>query len=840
MTATLRATAVALFLGAAPAAADDIGNRLSSYEQEVRNFNVDAVALNDASPVQDGRRLVDAQVAFSLGEYDRAALILFDLIGRSGVSASDKEPATYYLGESLFQKGDKGAAYQYFAELATAPSGKYYEQALERLVEIAIVQNDPSGGAEALGKLEGIAGRSAAVPYIKGKFAFSQNRFDDALAAFNEVPKGSQWELQSLYFSGATHVAKKDLEKATDVFTDLISRKPKTAIDRRVIELGELALGRIYYEREQPLKSVDAYLLIDRHSDLFSDALYEAAWVYVKNKQYDKALAALQLLAESDASSSKTSTTRILEGNLRIRKAQSIRQAQVNGQPLPGDTADPAAEYDKAAQTFQETHDINLPSYQALSALVDGNLDAAAFVEQVAGRSQHVFSASTPLPDAAAQALRDQPEVQQIVIIETDLGSVKSDIAESESIIGRLEGVIASGDRTTVFPQLAARRLRIAAIEDDLIAIRNQLADRQLRLVNSSGALAQLTAARKDLAQRNAVIHNAENAYADRVRAAHAEYNRIDAEATEISGVIDSTQAIAIALRKYAGSSGTRSGLGDSQRGQIEAALQAAAKDAESIEDELASIRREITLGKDLSGVNDDGLARARELRQQLKAAQDGEQRALSAAAGASRDRNESSALGNLSDRAARLADALAATEQAIDRAAAQGLEQIKAQLAQERQSLVAYRQELADYEGQGRAAGAAALAGSVKDVLAKFYDVIVRTDVGGVDVAWSQKQDTDDDLKRLNLARNRELKQLQDEFKDVLDDGAKKPRASKPTDEAPAEGQPRSASPDKASGTPENDRIRPVEQPKSDGKTDAKPAVKPGDSKAPKSGGNK
>ena len=69
-------------------------------------------------------------------------------------------------------------------------------------------------------------------------------------------------------------------------------------------------------------------------------------------------------------------------------------------------------------------------------------------------------------------------------------------------------------------------------------------------------------------------------------------------------------------------------------------------------------------------------------------------------------------------------------------------------------------------------------LGASFKDVKAKFYDVIVRTDVGNVDVAWSQKEDNDDDLKRLNLARSRELKQLKDEFKDILDEGTQKPSA--------------------------------------------------------------
>jgi len=96
---------------------------------------------------------------------------------------------------------------------------KYYQQALVRLVEIAIVQNDIAAGTEAMGKLSATNGASGAVAYVKGKLAFAQAKHDEALAAFSEVPKGSEWELQALYYSGAVQVAKKDLAKATDTYT---------------------------------------------------------------------------------------------------------------------------------------------------------------------------------------------------------------------------------------------------------------------------------------------------------------------------------------------------------------------------------------------------------------------------------------------------------------------------------------------------------------------------------------------------------------------------------------------------------------------------------------------
>ena len=272
----------------------------------------------------------------------------------------------------------------------------------------------------------------------------------------------------------------------------------------------------------------------------------------MKSKQFDKALRALELLEESDPGTSRTPTTRILEGNLRIRKAQAIRLAQITGTSLTNDTQDPGIEYDKAVKIFNDTHDQYYPSYQAISQVVDGNMDAAAFVDQLAGRTTHTVTSAPPIPDAAAQWLRDEPAVQRIVDAEQDLGEIANNIRRSEQTIERLQAVIATNDRTNVYPAIASRRHRIAAIEASLVGIRNELADQQLRLVDSSGDLAQLSAARKQLAQQYAQLGDPEAQYSGRVRDTRAGYDAIETTATEIESALDSTQAMAIAMRKYA------------------------------------------------------------------------------------------------------------------------------------------------------------------------------------------------------------------------------------------------------------------------------------------------
>src|ERR1044071_7628536 len=96
--------AAALLLAPALASADDIEKKLAAYESEARALGTNLPEPGKVSQATGQRRLVDAEVAFSLGDYDTAALMLFDLASKPG---PDQVTALYYLGESLYQKGDK-------------------------------------------------------------------------------------------------------------------------------------------------------------------------------------------------------------------------------------------------------------------------------------------------------------------------------------------------------------------------------------------------------------------------------------------------------------------------------------------------------------------------------------------------------------------------------------------------------------------------------------------------------------------------------------------------------------------------------------------------------------
>jgi hypothetical protein len=771
----------------APAARADIVSdtekQLNGYRSEVQQLDKDLIKPKRSSkPAGDlAQRLVDAEVAFAVGRYDECALILYDFVGQ-GTKPRDYDIALYYLAESLFQKGDKVAARTYFSTLAKEQTGsKYYQQSLERLVELAIILGDPAGIEEWLAAMDRLpAGtRRPSIAYVRGKWEAYQDHNDEALSWFAQVPKGSEYDFQAQYYSATVHIAKNDLGKATDAFDALLREAPQSTSDRRVLELTQLALGRLYYERDQPSKSIDSYLLVDRHSDLFDEALYEVAWVYVKGKQFDKALRALELLALTDPLSSKTPTVKILEGNLRIRKAQMVKARLDLGGKVEGKS--PSEEYDLANKIFTDTHDTYVVPHDELKKILDDKTDPEQFVAQVTGRSSRTFQVNATMPEIAAAWLREDPEVARVVAIEGDLGEIQDNISETERTIERIEISMGSANRVNLFPKLAEKRNRGTDIQERLLKIQINLLDEQRKgATGNLGAVDQLTEQRKQAAAELAALPNAEKDYQERIAAAKGEYDKLDQAASESQVAIESTDATVAALKKYLADQGDT--LPKVQKAKIEKEIAELEPEVAAMRAELDDIRRQIILGRDEAGTGDETAMRGRELRKKLRAAIDAEQAAMTGAGG-------NRQLGQLSDDASQIANQIDKMNDEIDRLVDEALGDVREQLAKEKADLNSYRSEFLTYEAQSRALGGTVLGRAFKDTKTKFYDVVIRSDVGLVDVSWSQKEDVDADLARYNLQKNRELKQLRDEFRDLLEDDAMKSNTAPPAPAPPPPG---------------------------------------------------
>lgn len=800
------ALAVTLLGGAAHAAPlDTIGAKLIEYEAEIRQIGRQITAPKEigmrGTDISE-RRLINAQVAFGVGNYDDAAIMLYDLVEK-GSTERWYDEALYFLAESLFQKKDYIGARNYFLRVVDdiGAQSTYYQQSLERLIELSLKLHDETDvprWLDALSKVPASKRRSS-VPYVRGRYMYFSGDFETAAAAFQEVPSDSEYYIRARYFLGATHVARGELADAATVFTELAREKPQTEDDKRVVELSHLALGRLYYERDQPGKAIDEYLMISRKSDLFDQALFEIAWVYVKDRQFDKALRALELLALANPESAMLPDVRILEGNLRIRKAAVLEESGASGNAVE--------EYDKAMGVFEDTRDTFEVPRAEIERIIAEREDPRKYVNQITGRSSETFDVdAAKLPAVAVAWLREEPEVGRVVDLDQDLITIRADLDVAESNLTRVERALASPSKVNVFPALAEKRSRLTEITEDLMAMRRELANERAAMYakyasgDEVAAFERVRADRQRVEQELAALPDAGLAYSERVAEARAKYDALAARAQQLEVLVDKTQARLVAVEKYLADQ-RAAGVPEETLAQYKVRVDELRAEVTALRAEIAALRTDITLGKDQAGVGDREALRARELRADLERLLDEEQRMFGevAARMSGADRTRADQIASLETRAAAMQSDIEGVDGQIDEIVDVALAEVRTAVAEERARLVEYRRELEELEAEAQEVGGEVLSASFGKVSNKFYEVLVRSDVGVIDVAWANRERATRGAKRLNLDRARERRMLDDEFREVLDAQREVERSNNPAVPPPASPPPTTPAPEGA-----------------------------------------
>jgi TolA-binding protein len=801
----------------------EIGGRLAELRDEVTNLGKD-VEPPDRSPAaaraRASRQLIDAQIALGTGDHDAAAVLLYDFIEDHPESRS-YDAALFYLAEALFQRDDHLTSRERFTELMQriGPSSRFYQQALERLVELSLALRDDTDVERWLAALDRVppAQLRPSVHYVRGKYTYSRDRFQDALQHFGQVPIDTDYFFQARYFMGVCYVALGSLENAHAVYRDLVTREPPRrtrnqprnqpgaggvggvggvglgagAADAdevyrdslRVIELSHLALGRIYYDTNYLPQAVDAYLEVDRKSDLFEEAAYEIAWVFVKLKQFDKALLAIELLGRIAPGTSLVPSVEILEGNLRIRKAQALSVTSAR---------ESAAEYKRALATFEDTRERFAIAHEELGRVMDDRLDARMFLDQLAGRTAETFEVRATLPEMAAAWLRQEAGVQRVVAVEQNLEQIASDVRTSERAIERLEHALAEPSRSNVFPALAKKRVRGVEILEEVFALRRRIAraERGVILRHASederATLAELELRRDALARELASLPSGEVAHGERIARARNAVAALGEDTAEATRVIDAATAKLVALDKYLHDRGqkaskTASKAGKGSSSDAEATAEAR-KDMAELREELASLREELdrlrrdtTLAKDRAGTGDEAALRASALRVELRRALENEQGLMLRIAGRmdGDDRERGQAIATLLGAAQELTGDVDALERLIDEVVEVELEDARSALVEEKARLAVIKRELGDHEAEARELGGAVVSASFAAAKQKLYEILVRADVGVVDVGWSKKEDGDEAVRRVDLDRLREERMIEDELRLLFGDDA-------------------------------------------------------------------
>ena len=764
--------AAAPALGQSKGSIDELAAQVEQVAKHIENArnNIDLVekqyTLREemSDEVLRLQRFSDGEIQYLLGDYGNASVLFYDLVANKDFQTSNKyDDALFYLADSLYQLKNYLGARLYLKQLLALKAG-HYKEALARYLEIAGRLNEFVGIDDYITQARGLSGGELPpeLTYVYAKWLFRREdlpvkeriaRAQGIFAGLANAQTGP-FKFQSAYYIGVGSVRVREWDKAIEQFKAVTQLTPRDDKDKKVLELAYMSLGRVYFETAKYDESIDAYAKVSQSSENFPDSLYEVAWTYVRKGELAKAKNATDILLLVAEDSVLAPEARILQGTLQQKLSQ----------------------YDDAIGTYNQVINQYMPIEDNLLELIK-IANPEQYFDQMLTRNEKSLDVTKLLPPEALKWASTRDDVAEAVEITSSLDASRKGLIESRLIAQR---ILKSLDERGVesFPILQEGYTRADAVETAVAKTEETLTRVEGALVEAilSGdqrkAIAEARAREAALKQRIDTLPTTSDqvkARKDRIQTA---IDALDRQAFQISIEIQSQNAQLTAIRKYV----------DDTR--------AARKGKTNPEDEKGFLERVTNEQRSLDGL----LAEVEEFRTALLDERTNADKAISGedalrkqyATMLEQDRGifnqvRSSLSGDAQKVMLRTdvvrADALAVHDRVvrsksiIRERVEKRAQKLREQVILEQELIEGYARDTDAITGETRNLVGRIAFDSFKRVYQSFHDLVLKANVGVVDVSFQRKQDKTSSIQKLAAQKDRELKQLDDEFKEVLKD---------------------------------------------------------------------
>jgi tetratricopeptide (TPR) repeat protein len=752
--------AAALATAAAPSAAraerPDPGRELAAVEE--RLATLERPRVEEPPGARASRKSERGLTQARLGDWLHAAVLLQDALEEPAFRGTPDLPeATFWLAESFRHLGHCGAARARYDELLQGSDHRRTE-VLVGAMDCAVKSHRLEGMTSLVAEARRASGGTLPpeVAYLAAKAAFQSTgdpqRIAEAQAAFAAVPP--PYHLQAAYFLGVLAVQAGDLGGAAERFDRCGQVEVNEPRDREVRDLCRLALGRVLGEAGKLPEAFAAYARLDRASPHFDEALYETAWNLVKQKKYDQALHLATTIADLAPDSPLAPEATILQGHLLLKLGK----------------------YAAATEAYNRVINTYAPVRDEIDAILTMHDDPVRYFNDLVGRHGKAFDVASLLPPIAVKWAASQRDVAQVLGLAQALDGGRKEAQEADALADRLETVLGRGGGLDAFPALVAAYAGADAAENVLARAQGLAADRGFAAAaravpaDGRGELEKIHLARAALEVRMEELPGTAEEEMARFARLRGALDRVERMAWQLGLELEGCSTAIAGTELWLEQHRNEISADPEGRQEFTDELRKHRAIVSGYDGDLRGIRQAIARGRDAASGTEllagEAALRAehRELMAKEGALLETARAALTPAQAA--DLDAAAALAGRADelrgRAARLKGGLAAE-------AAQKAQALRERIGAERQAL---RTEVAALDGvQGEAkdlVGRIAYR-SFSAVRSQFYRLVLKADVGLVDVAWSRKRERLDKIQQLSIQKAAEVQQLDDGFKGLL-----------------------------------------------------------------------
>jgi len=734
---------------------EDASGKLTDLEDRVRTLSAEfKEAAPDPSIVL--RRVVDAEMLFKLKNYNEAATILLDVIEKYP-GAQGYDDALVLLGESLFQDKDYNSARHYFEiEVGKSTGSRLEQKALERLIEIGLHLEDLEHVDDYLKRLENIpaAQLEPSVPYVRGKFAYFRGRPDEALGIFASIPPTSPYFLQSRYFAATVLVQKGDLPAAMAGFDGVARLPAHTDAEKEIQELARLAIGRLHYERGEFEQAREIYKGISRQSPYFEEAMSELSWTAIKAKDYRSAYRALDLMLLQNPDSPQAPELRLLMGNLHVRLGN----------------------FALANEAFMTARDQFDPVHQQLHETLGKCQADPHYFESLIGKGMEKFDITVFMPKVAVKWVKADPEVARVVALSDDVGELQRGIKDSEQTLSRLEMAVGGQLKVGIFPDLAVMRTRTSEVLNRLIDIRRRFVDKMRALTASAltgeekARIEQISVERLTAEKELEGLPMTAEGLQNRGKQSRANLDALDGQASELNVVVQGMEAELVAIEQYFIRSRSDQKIKPEELIQPVSSMREAITELRAsndrIRNNIAESSREAQVAVSTGDSERGSIAVLLGSQKKERALFENVRPRLSGSAQSDFDQTAS-----ILQRSDAVQAQLAQIDGRIEAVAQRRLGELKNQLLAEKRELATATAKLGGIVAESQNLGGGLAFAMLSKVTDRFYDLVVQSDVGLVDVAWGLKDSRTSTVSKLINQQKLELKSVEEDFRTLLEE---------------------------------------------------------------------
>ena len=717
-------------------------NALSLHRSDIANM----VAQVRYFPIE--RRLLDADLFFETGDYEKASTLYRDLVDNPGFKDKPGYWHTVFkLGESLFKQHNYIAARKYFRMAANPAAGPDYAMAVARVFEVAVATRDFSGCETYEAAMPGLLSAPEAA-YAFGKYLYFRGAKGRAREVLAHVPAGTALYAKAQYFIGVIEAGEGRLDSALQYFDN--AARAAADKDVEVHGMAVLARARILHELGRPKEAIVALQGVNVNSSAFVASLFDAAWMELKLGELQKAANALDILLMSNPGGELALKANALRGRILSRLDDS----------------------EGAVQAYEEVSRTLGPVTSELDK-VSSNADALdAYFRWVMERNKGTFVAENPVSEGTAKWIEGDPDMQTIVEMFADLARDREDVRESFEIVERLLWALRSGGKLEAFPGLKDKFLKLREVagrfldagarvgditaKELLPALQGEVRNRYEAAVRArQAAMARLRGVPRDY-----------EGYLKREKRASEEYQELEKQLFLVESLLKVQRQEVLAIEEW-----LREQLAREDRGQITPEREA------EIRASVDAVKRVlIALSDEAAGMR-QALERERAENRAMAEAISAEDAALGEAVRALEEealacRAAAEAVGvGLAEVARTGGDLLArsvAGARGVDPVmknlldvADRGAAEYEATVVREKERLEAALAEAQKAEMDSRAFARTEGALVLRAVKDRLSDVLLEADLGLVDMAWQREQILSDKLRALAVERSEKLKRI-------------------------------------------------------------------------------